>query len=159
MTPSSRIAPRLRFLEGKRYAAVVLACLALGWFGIPGVAQSGNTFKGRLSKVPVDAKMVPIMLGDGMATGTLSGAKLTISGTFEDLGTPATTAELHTTKVRGTRGPLVAMLTISKAPSGTISGNVNLTPDQVNDLKAGKLYIQIQSQKGPDGHLWGWLLP
>lgn len=156
MTPSSRIAPRLRF---SRYAAVALAGLALGWFGIPGAAQSGNTFKGRLSKVPVDAKMVPIMLGGGMATGTLSGTRLSINGTFEDLGTPATTAELHTTKVRGTRGPVIAELTISKAASGTISGNVNLTTEQVNDLKAGKLYIQVQSQKGPEGHLWGWLLP
>jgi hypothetical protein len=26
-------------------------------------------------------------------------------------------------------------------------------------LKAGRLYIQIDSEKGPEGHLWGWLLP
>jgi hypothetical protein len=143
----------------KRVAAVAFAGLALGWFGIPGAAQSGNTFKGRLSKVPVDAKMVPEIIGTGMATATLSGTRLTINGTFEGLGTSATMAQLHTTKMRGTRGPVVVDLTVSKAAAGTITGTANLTAEQVNDLKAGKLYIQIHSQKGQDGHLWGWLLP
>lgn len=130
-----------------------------GWFGVPGMAQGGNTFKGRLSKVPVDGKMVPDIIGVGNASGTLSGTKLTIAATFEGLGTNATTAQLRQSKVRATRGPVIADLTITKAASGTISGDVSLTPDQVAALKAGLLYIQIQSQKGPEGHLWGWLLP
>jgi hypothetical protein len=142
-----------------RVLMLAAAGAALAWFGVPSAAQSGNTFKGRLSKVPVDAKMVPEIIGTGMATATLSGSTLTISGTFEGMGTPATIAQLHTTRVRGTRGPVIADLTITKAASGTISGTVTLTPEQINDLKAGKLYIQIHSAKGPDGHLWGWLLP
>lgn len=142
-----------------RYTAAVLMGCAVGWIGMPGVAQSGNTFKGRLSKVPVDAKMVPIIIGTGMATAELSGTRVTISGTFEGLGTNATTAKLHESKVRGTRGPAIADLTVTKAASGTISGAVNLTPSQVESLKAGRLYIQINSEKGPEGHLWGWLLP
>jgi hypothetical protein len=36
---------------------------------------------------------------------------------------------------------------------------VNLTPAQVTSLKEGKIYIQIHSEKGPEGHLWGFLLP
>jgi hypothetical protein len=156
MTQSLR--PSLRS-TGKAVAAAALAGLALAWFVIPGAAQSGNTFKGRLSKVPVDAKMVPVIIGDGTATGTLAGTRLTISGTFQGLGTPATEAKLHTTRMRGTRGPAIADLTVSKAASGAISGTVNLTAEQVNDLRAGKIYVQIQSEKGPEGHLWGWLLP
>lgn len=138
---------------------MVAAGAVMAWLVMPGAAQSGNTFKGRLSKVPVDAKMVPEIIGTGMATATLSGSTLTISGTFEGMGTPATIARLHTTRVRGTRGPAIADLTVTKAASGTISGTVTLTPEQINDLRAGKLYIQIHSDKGPDGHLWGWLLP
>ena len=41
---------------------------------------------------------------------------------------------------------------------GTISGSFDLTPEQVQYLKQGKLYIQINSEKAPDGTLWGWLL-
>ena len=52
-------------------------------------------------------------------------------------------------------------LTITKATSGTISGAATLTPEQVEALRQGKLYIQIHGDKGlaPYGaNLWGWLL-
>lgn len=146
-------------MKWRQWVAVLAVGAALGWFGIPSMAQSGNTFKGRLSKVPVDGKMVPDIIGTGLATATLSGTKVTITGTFEGLGTNATTVQLHQSKYRAMRGPVIGDLTITKAASGTISGDVNLTADQVTALKAGLLYIQIQSEKGPEGHLWGWLLP
>ena len=142
-----------------RYLAAVIIGCALGWFGMPGFAQGGNTFKGRLSKVPVDAKMVPIIVGTGTASAQLAGTRVTISGTFEGMLTPATTAKLYESKMRGTRGPAIGDLTVSKAANGTISGSLNLTPTQVESLKAGKMYVQIDSDKGPEGHLWGWLLP
>jgi len=142
-----------------RYAAAIVIGCALGWFGMPGFAQGGNTFKGRLSKVPVDAKMVPIIVGTGMATAQLAGTRATITGTFEGMLTPATTAKLYESKMRGMRGPAIADLTITKAAAGSINGTVNLTPSQVESLKAGKIYVQIDSGKGPEGHLWGWLLP
>jgi hypothetical protein len=142
-----------------RFAAVLLAAAVLGYFGLPGVAQSGNVFKGRLSKVPVDAKMVPIILGTGTATATLSGTRATIAGTFEGMGTPATVARLYQSKMTGMRGKSMSELTVTKAASGSLSGTVNLAPDQVESLRKGRLYIQIDSDKGPEGHLWGWLLP
>lgn len=143
----------------KQMVATLALGVSLGWLGVPTLAQGGNTFKGRLSKYPVDAKMVPILVGTGNVTSTLSGTKLTINGTFEGLGTNATTAQLHDTKFRGTHGPVIADLTVSKAAQGTVSGQVNLTPEQVESLKAGRLYVQIQSEAGKEGHLWGWLLP
>jgi hypothetical protein len=42
--------------------------------------------------------------------------------------------------------------------TGTISGTFDLTPDQVDALKKGRLYVQIQSEGAPNGHLLGWLL-
>ena len=42
--------------------------------------------------------------------------------------------------------------------SGTIAGSVDLTPAHVDALKKGKLYIQINSEGAPNGHLLGWLL-
>jgi hypothetical protein len=55
-------------------------------------------------------------------------------------------------------GPAIGDLTISKSTSGTISGSIELTPQQLTILRKGGLYVQIQSEKAPDGVLWGWLL-
>jgi hypothetical protein len=41
-----------------------------------------------------------------------------------------------------------------------VSGDVRLSAEQVEALKAGRLYLQIYSEKGvqPDhSTLWGWL--
>ena len=34
----------------------------------------------------------------------------------------------------------------------------DLTPDQLQALLDGRLYIQIHSASAPEGNLWGWLL-
>jgi hypothetical protein len=135
--------------------------LALGWMcaGQPGLAQSGDKFTARLAWVPTAG--ADRVSGKGSATATLSGRSLTVSGSFEGLGGPATVARLHEGIAKGARGRAVADLTISKATSGTVSGSATLTPEQVEALRQGKLYIQIHGEKGlaPDGaNLWGWLL-
>ncbi len=38
------------------------------------------------------------------------------------------------------------------------TGSLDLTPEQVQALHVGQLYIQISSEKAPEGNLWGWLL-
>ncbi len=59
------------------------------------------------------------------------------------------------------RGPNVLDLAVAKtdATSGTLSGSLDLTAIQVADLEKGRLYVQLHSEKAPDGNLWGWLLP
>jgi hypothetical protein len=146
-------------MSWKQVVAALVVSAAMGWYGVPSMAQGGNVFKGRLSKVPVDAKMVPVIIGTGNATGTLNGTRVTITGNFEGLGSNATVARLLESKMRGMRGTAIADLTVPKAATGTITGQVNLTPEQVTALKAGRLYVQIHTEKGPEGHLWGWLLP
>ena len=44
-------------------------------------------------------------------------------------------------------------LTVTKATKGTISGTFDLTPEQVNLLKNGRLYIQIHNTNTPEGAL------
>jgi hypothetical protein len=109
--------------------------------------------------VPIDATMMSTIAGSGSLTATLAGKQLTIMGTFEGLRSPATTVQIHR-GMKGIRGPVILDLdlTISKAVKGTLSGSVELTPDQMADLRAGRLYVQIQSERAPDGNLWGWLL-
>ena len=122
-------------------------------------APAGETFKARLSPVPIDATMMSTVAGSGSITATLSGKQLMITGTFEGLRSPATTAQIHR-GMKGIRGPVILDLdlTISKAVKGTLSGSVELSPDQIVDLRAGRLYVQLQSERAPDGNLWGWLL-
>ncbi len=90
---------------------------------------------------------------------TLTGSTLSITGSFEGLRTPATIAQIHQGPLTGVRGAAILDLTISKATSGSLTGSFNLTPVQIENLRKGKLYIQIHSEKAPDGNLWGWLLP
>ncbi len=146
-------------MSWKHVVAALAISVGLGWMGVPTLAQGGNVFKGRLSKIPVDAKMLPIIIGVGNATATLNGTRVTINATFEGLGSPATVARLHEAKFRGGHGPAIGDLEVTKAASGTVTGQVNLTADQITSLRAGKLYVQIHSQAGPEGHLWGFLLP
>jgi hypothetical protein len=131
--------------------AVVLACSL--------AAQTQERFKGRLSPVPVEAKTRADITGVGSISAVLAGTKLSVTGSFEGLRGPATEAHVHQGPVTGVRGAAVLDLTVTKATSGAISGSFDLTPQQIESLKKGRLYIQIASEKAPDGNLWGWLLP
>jgi hypothetical protein len=124
-------------------------------------AQQPKTFKARLSPVPIDVSMQATIAGSGSVSAVLTGTKLAITGTFDGLKSPATIAQIHKSPVRGVRGPNVLDLAVSRtdAASGTLSGSFDLTPIQVADLEKGRLYVQLHSEKAPDGNLWGWLLP
>jgi hypothetical protein len=121
-------------------------------------AQNAQTFKARLSPMPVDATNQAGTTGLGAVTAVLAGTKLSVSGTFSGLQTPATIAQVHVGP-KGISGPAVLDLTVTKATSGTLQGELMLTSAQVEHLKRGRLYIQIHSEKAPDGNLRGWLLP
>ena len=44
------------------------------------------------------------------------------------------------------------------AVEGKVTGAFKLDETQAAALKKGRLYIQIDSEKAPNGNLWGWLL-
>ena len=122
------------------------------------LAQGAQTFKARLSPMPVDATTQAGTTGVGAVTAVLTGTKLSISGTFSGLQTPATIAQIHVGP-KGISGPAVLDVTVTKATSGTLQGELMLTPTQVDHLKRSRLYIQVHSEKAPNGNLRGWLLP
>jgi len=123
--------------------------------------QQPKNFKARLAPVPIDLSMQATVAGSGAVTAALNGSKLTITGTFDGLKSPATIAQLHKSPVRGVRGPVVFDLVVTKGEgtSGTLNGSFDLTPLQIADLEKGRLYLQLHSEKAPDGNLWGWLVP
>lgn len=121
-------------------------------------AQGGQTYVGRLAPVPITADQQVTIAGSGSVTAVLEGRKLTVTGKFAGLRSPATVARMHLAPF-ASRGPSFAELQVTSATAGTIGGSVDLTPEQVQALQKRSIYIQLHSQKAPDGNLWGWLLP
>jgi hypothetical protein len=135
---------------------ILIAALAGAW--AVGTLAAQDTFKTRLSPTPIDAQLAPTVTGHGSISAVLTGAKLTINGTFEDMRSGATAAHLYQSKVIGVPGVAIHDLTVSKAMAGTVSGSVDLTPPQADALRKGLLYVVVHSEGAPDGNLRGWLL-
>jgi hypothetical protein len=124
-----------------------------------GPALAAEQFETRLSPSPLTDGTRINMTGEGRARAELDGSKLTISADFHGLAGNATTAELYDGPGIGIPGPKAFDLTVTQSPSGTVSGSVTLTSSQVAAVRHGHFYVQINSQKAPDGNLTGWLLP
>jgi CHRD domain len=137
---------------GKMFGGAVWLGLAL----MLGAQTAG--FRTRLSPVGIDASMRAAVTGSGSVSAVLAGNQLSITGSFDGMQGPATMAHVHQGVATGVRGPAIADLNVPHAPGGSITGTINLTAEQVENLRKGKLYVQIDSEKAPDGNLWGWLL-
>lgn len=135
---------------------LLAACMAAASVAAAGAQKA--QYRARLSPVPIDVAMQATIAGSGAVTATLDGTTLTLAGGYNGLKTAATVARLHRGPRTAMRGPAIAELKITPGTSGTISGTLELTKDQLDDLAAGRLYIQLHSEKAPDGNLWGWLL-
>jgi hypothetical protein len=135
----------------------VLAFLVLAVLGASvAFAQTSRTFTARLSPVPIMASMQDTVAGLGSVTATLTGDRLVVDGKFNGLRSPATVARLHLA-APAMRGPAVHDLKVSSGTTGTISGTVELTGEERQALERGRIYIQLHSEKAPEGNLWGWL--
>jgi hypothetical protein len=122
-------------------------------------SQAAKTYRTRLAPVPVPA-FNPAVVGSGTVTATVTGTKLTINGSFDGLNTPATVARIHKSPKPGIRGPVLFDLTVTKTGTGTsgnIGGTFELSAAQVQELAQNRYYVQLHSEKAPDGNLWGWL--
>jgi len=141
-------------LLSKSFAlSVVLALMA----GQPALAA--DKYITNLGPMPLDDASRANIQGRGDVSATLDGRKLSVSGTFKQLPSPATAAHLNISLATGVPGDKIFDLTVTQAPSGTVSGDVTLSAKQAAAFRTGKLYVQIDSQKAPDGTIWGWLLP
>ena len=136
---------------------LVSTFLVLAAIGVE--AQAPRQFRARLSPVPLDVAMQSTIAGSASVTATLTGYTLAVAGSFKGLKTPATVVRLHRSEKMGMRGAPIGDLKATSATSGIITGSIELTPDQATDLANNRLYIQLHSEKAPDGNLWGWLFP
>ena len=123
-----------------------------------GTAQGRpEIFKARLSPLGVTNATVSTTTGGGNVTATLTGTRLALDGSFERLTGNATAANLRRGP-KGIPGPVIAEIEFPKASSGALKASVDLTPAQVDDLRAGRVYLQIHSERAPEGSIRGWLL-
>ncbi len=132
--------------------------VAILFVGLVAAAQNQETFKIRITTIPLDGAMRSTVAGTGSGSATLAGSKLTINASFDGMPSAATTAKIHRGLATGVRGSAFGDLAVTKAAKGTVTGAIDLTPDQLDALRRGKLYIYISSEKAPEGTLWGWIL-
>ena len=145
-----------------RESALVLALLLGGTLGGPALASSGRvsaqvgSFRARLSPLPVSGRTVRTITGLGQVRATLDGNRLTVTGTYQGMSSPATAAHLHF-GTPGRPGPLAQPLEVTTSPEGEVTGTAELTDQQVDALQAQSLYVQIHSEDNPAGELRGWI--
>ena len=94
--------------------------------------------------------------GLGQVRATLDGNRLTVTGTYQGMSSPATAAHLHF-GAPGRPGPLAQPLEVTTSPEGEVTGTAELTDQQVGALQAQSLYVQIHSEDNPAGELRGWI--
>lgn len=140
-----------------RWLFLAAACLVVVSV-VPAAAQSRH-YRTRLAPVALDVAMQASIAGSGTVSATLNGATLSITGTYTGLRTASTVVRLHRSPRTAMRGPAIGDLKVTPGTNGSITGAIELTKEQVDDLANGRLYVQLHSEKAPDGNLWGWLLP
>jgi len=135
-------------------SAIVLAGAFAG-----AVQAAEQKYATRLTAVAYDGAMRANVQGDGQVSATLDGSKLTVSGRFTSLPSSATSARLYSGAGIGVPGSALLDLQLNGQTDGSLSGSFTLNSKQLAALRQGHVYVQINSQKAPEGNLWGWLLP
>ena len=91
----------------------------------------------------------------GTVTATLDGMELTIEGNFEKLTSAPAAAHIHF-GAEGFNGGVVQGLTLEgNRRSGTLSGSLTLTPEQLAAVLADNYYINLHTENNPGGELRG----
>jgi hypothetical protein len=92
--------------------------------------------------------------GTGALTASLDKGTNVLSWrlSYEGLSGPATMAHFHGPAAPGTNAGVVVPFPSAASPA---SGSVTLTAAQVADLRAGKWYANVHTQKNPGGEIRG----
>ena len=135
-------------------AAVALVCFSFG----AEIFAATEKYQAYLSPMPHNGAMHANFNGKGSAVATVDGDRMLLNGTFTGLASAATKAHVCLSLAPGIPGKPIFDFTVPAAVDGKVTATFKLDSTQVTALKTGKLYIQIDSEKAPNGNLWGWLL-
>lgn len=135
-------------------ATVALVCVGFG----DETFAATEKYQAYLSPMPHNDAMHGNFTGKGSAVATIEGDRMLLNGTFTGLASAATKAHVCLSMAAGIPGKPIFEVTVPAAVEGKVTGTLKLDSGQTTALKTGKLYIQIDSEKAPNGSLWGWLL-
>jgi hypothetical protein len=142
----------------RRALFVVAGMSSLVWAGLALAAPMS------ISVPLTGAEQVPAVQTPGKGTAELTYDPdtriVTWTVNFGDLSGPATMAHFHGPAAAGKNGPPTIWLTkkgsMAESP---IKGDATLTPDQAKEFTAGQWYINIHTEKNPDGEIRGQVTP
>lgn len=137
---------------------IMLAGAVLAILNAPALAADAQFFS-TLDPAPMTMASRANVAGTGSVSADLNDSKLSVQGSFSGLASPAIKAELRSGSMTGVPGDVFADLTVTKAADGTLSGTVTLDRAKLKALRDGGVYVQINSEKAPEGSLRAWLLP
>jgi hypothetical protein len=106
------------------------------------------------SEVPATASS-----GIGMAALSLEGSNLTYYVTFSGLTGPATAAHIHAAATTTTSAGVMIGFSPPAATSGTFSGKLTMTADQITNMVNGLCYINIHTPANGGGEIRGQIVP
>jgi CHRD domain-containing protein len=149
-----------------RRAFVPSLIAAIGVIGLAGCMQQQSTmaaktvtYKAHLTakdEVPPNASTAT---GDGTFVFNPATKELSWDVTFSGLSGPALASHIHGPGEPGKNADVLILFEIPKAPAGAIKGNTFLVTEQVNDLQAGKYYVNIHTAANKGGEIRGQLMP
>ena len=132
-------------------ALSLIAVLAAAGAARADIVHFAATLTGK-DEVPANASA-----GTGQVTAELETTERTLAyrATYKDLSGPATMAHFHGPAAPGANGPPVVVVgNNGKLPIG---GSVRLTPQEMDDLIAGKWYFNVHTAANPGGEIRGQL--
>jgi CHRD domain-containing protein len=139
----------------KRVLAIAAAVLALaGCSAMPDWMPGSGAIKVNLT----GAEQVPPLSVPGSGSGSFRvDEDGTLTGGVATKDVQGTMAHIHR-GAKGTNGPVIVPLTKDgdtySAPAGR-----KLTPQQIEDLKAGRLYVNVHTNRNKGGEVRGQLQP
>jgi uncharacterized protein (TIGR03118 family) len=139
----------------------------LCYVNIHTAAHGGGEIRGQI--VPLHmvvtmnsaSEVPPVSVPAANATGSLTfiGSRLFYSITYSGLSSPATAAHIHGPADPTTSAGVLVPLTTPTGTSGTISGTVALTPQNLAYLLAGQTYLNIHTVNNGGGEIRGQIWP
>jgi len=138
-------------LISKLLSLLVITCLTLSIVN----AQSAQ-YRARLSELPVSPQTYRDITGVGEVFATLNGSTLSVTGSFEGMSSAASVAHVHNAP-KAMNGPPIGALQATALPTGAVTGELELTVEQIEALRNEELYIVVHSENNPGGEIRGWL--
>jgi hypothetical protein len=142
-------------------AKFVLAIAVVALVGCAGVREKMPAWmpgSGAIKVTLSGAEEVPPVTAQGSGSGSFRVSEDgTLSGSVTTKDVEGTMAHIHRA-AKGQNGPIIVPLD-KKGDTYSVPAGRKLTPQQMDDLKAGNLYVNVHTNRNKGGEVRGQLQP